>query len=119
MACVGITGAMRTALTAAMDVLLGLPPLHLQVEAEAMIGSYRLSCNEQWERKSEDFGHAYMTQDMEKEPNLQMGFDKMIRRHVYVKPFTIRFPDRSEWKKGFQPHRIGGLIWYIDGSKTK
>jgi hypothetical protein len=37
--CLGITGAMRTAPTAAMEVLLGLPPLHLQVEAEARIGN--------------------------------------------------------------------------------
>jgi hypothetical protein len=30
-----------------------------------------------------------------------MGTDKMVPRYVYDKPFTIRFPDRSEWKKGF------------------
>jgi hypothetical protein len=32
MACLGILGAMRTATTAAMEVLLGLPPLYLQLE---------------------------------------------------------------------------------------
>jgi hypothetical protein len=58
-----------------------------------------------------------MTQH-EKEPILQMGSDKMIPRHVYDKPFMVRFPDRSEWKKGFQPDRKGRLIWYTDGSKT-
>jgi hypothetical protein len=42
--------------------------------------------------------HAYMTQDMKKETILQMGSDKMIPRHVYVKPLTLRFPDRTEWK---------------------
>jgi hypothetical protein len=56
---------------------------------------------------------------MEKEPILQMGSDKMIPKHVYEKPFTIRFPDRSEWKRGFQPDRNGGLIWFTDGSKTE
>jgi hypothetical protein len=60
-----------------------------------------------------------MTQHMEKEPILQMGSNKMIPRHVYDKPFTVRFPDRSEWKKGFQTDKKGGLIWYTDGSKTK
>jgi ribonuclease HI len=59
-----------------------------------------------------------MTQDMKKEPFLQMGSDKMIPRHVYDKPFTIRFPHRSEWKEGFQPDRKGRQIWYTDGSKT-
>jgi hypothetical protein len=35
MTFLGITGAMRTAPTDAMEVLLGLTPLHLWVEAEA------------------------------------------------------------------------------------
>jgi hypothetical protein len=39
MACLGITGAM-TAPIAAIEVLLGLPPLHLQLEAEARVGIY-------------------------------------------------------------------------------
>jgi hypothetical protein len=38
MSCFGITGAMRTAPTSAMEVFLELPPLHLQVEVEAKIG---------------------------------------------------------------------------------
>jgi hypothetical protein len=118
MACSGITGAMRTAPTAAMEVLLGLPQLHLQVEAVARIGNYRVRCIDQWKPKSEGFGHAYVTQDMKIEPILQMGTDKMILRNVYEKPFTIRIPDRSEWKEGFEPDRKGGLIWYTDGSKT-
>jgi hypothetical protein len=91
MACLGITGTMRTAPTAAMEVLLGLLPLHLQMEAEARIGNYRLRCNDQWKPKSEGFGHAYMIQDMKKEPILQMGSDKMIPRHVYDKPFMRGF----------------------------
>jgi hypothetical protein len=31
----------------------------------------------------------------------------MIPRHVYDKPFTIRFLDRNEWKDGFLPDRNG------------
>jgi hypothetical protein len=92
---------MRTAPTAAMEVHFGLPPIHLQVEAEAKVLNYRLHCNDQRKPKSEDSGHAYMTQDMEKEPIVHMESDKMIPRYVCDKPFTIRFPDRSEWEKGF------------------
>jgi hypothetical protein len=50
MVCLGITGAMRTAPTVTMEALLGLPPLHLQVEAEAKIGNYRLRCNDNGNR---------------------------------------------------------------------
>jgi hypothetical protein len=35
LACLGITGAMKRAPTAAVEVLLGLPPLHLKMEAKA------------------------------------------------------------------------------------
>jgi hypothetical protein len=59
MACLEITGAMRTATIAAMEVLFGLPPLHLRVEAEAKIGNYRLLCNKQLKPKSEDSGHTH------------------------------------------------------------
>jgi hypothetical protein len=62
-----------------MEALLGLPPLHLQVE----VGNYGLRCNDQRKPKSEGFGHAYMIQDTEEEPILQMGSDKMIPKHVY------------------------------------
>jgi hypothetical protein len=43
LACLSITGATRTTPTAALETLLGLPPLHLQLEAEARAGIYRLS----------------------------------------------------------------------------
>jgi plasmid maintenance system killer protein len=80
----------RTAPTAAMEVLLGLPSLHLQVEAEVKVGNYRLRCNGQWKLKFEGFDHVHMTQD-NKKSILQIWSDKMIPRHVY----------RSEWKEGF------------------
>jgi hypothetical protein len=49
-----------------------------------------------------------MTQDMKKEPILQMGSDKIIVRHVYDKPFMIRFHDKSEWKKGVSTRQKWG-----------
>jgi hypothetical protein len=48
----------------------------------------------------------------QEEPIIQMGTDRMIPRHVSDKTFTVRFPDRSEWKDGFQPDRC------TDGSMT-
>jgi hypothetical protein len=47
-----------------------------------------------------------------------MGSDKMILRHADEKSFTIRFPDRSEWNRGFQLDKKWGLMWYTDDSKT-
>jgi ribonuclease HI len=59
-----------------------------------------------------------MSQGMKEEPIVQMGADEIIPRHVYDGPFTVRFPDRNEWKDGFQPNRKGGLVWDTDDSKT-
>jgi hypothetical protein len=35
LACLAITGVMKTSPTAAMEVLLGLPPLHVTIEVDA------------------------------------------------------------------------------------
>jgi hypothetical protein len=72
LACLGITGAMRTAPTAAIEVLLGLRPLHLKIEAEARAGIYILSCTEQWKPKPLRYGHMSKSWDMTREPILQM-----------------------------------------------
>jgi hypothetical protein len=55
---------------------------------------------------------------MEHEPTLQMGPDRMLPRYAYHKPFTVKFPDKYEWQNGFNPDNKGGLVWYLDGSKT-
>jgi hypothetical protein len=47
-ACLAITGVIKMSLTATMEALLGLPPLHVMIEVEAQAGIYRLMCNEQW-----------------------------------------------------------------------
>jgi hypothetical protein len=80
-----------------MEILIGVPALHLQVEVEAKVGNYSLHCNDQWKPKHKGFGHTYVTHDMKEEPILQMRSDKMIPQHAYDKPFTTRLSDRSEW----------------------
>jgi hypothetical protein len=72
----------RTGPTYAIEVLLGLSPLHLQVEAEGKVGNYGLRCNDQWKPNSEGFGHAYMPQDMRKNTPYIWRSDKMISTHV-------------------------------------
>jgi hypothetical protein len=55
---------------------------------------------------------------MEQEPVLLMGTDRMIPRYVFHKPFKVHLSSRHEWKNGFNPHNKGGLVWFMDGSKT-
>jgi hypothetical protein len=81
LACLGITRAMRTAPNGAIEVLLGLRPLHLKIEAEARAGIYSLSCNEQRKPKPLWYRHTSKSRDMMREPILQMGTDKMTPRY--------------------------------------
>jgi hypothetical protein len=56
--------------------------------------------------------------DMEHEPILQMGKDKMKQRYAFHKPFMVKFPAKCKWQNKFQPDIKRGLVWYMDGSKT-
>lgn len=77
LATLAITETMRMAPTVAMEVLLGLPPLHVMIEMDARVGIYRLMCTQQWRLKFTNFGHVGKSQDMRHEPILQMGNDRM------------------------------------------
>lgn len=85
---------------ATVEILLGLPLLHLKIEAEAEAGIYRLNCNEQLRSKPLWYGHMNRAWDIMRELILQMGTGKMILIHVFHKPFTVRLPNRSEWGRG-------------------
>jgi hypothetical protein len=87
---------MKMAPTAAIEVILGLPALHVMIEAEAQAGIYRLMYSEQSKPKSTNFSHARKCQDMEYEPILQMGTERRIPRYAYNKSFTVKFPDKCE-----------------------
>jgi hypothetical protein len=87
-----VTQVMRTTPTAAMEVLLGLTPLHVVTEAET--GIYRLICSHKWKPKSTNFCHARKSRAMEHEPILQRGTDRLILRYAYHKPFIVKFPEK-------------------------
>ena len=66
--------------TAAMEVMLGLPPLHVVIEAEAQAAEYRLMFNHRWKPYSTNYGHTKKSRDMEHELILLMGAVKKIPR---------------------------------------
>jgi hypothetical protein len=116
-ACLATTGAMKTTPTTAIELLLGHTPLHVTMEAEAQPGIYRLMSNQQWRPRFTNYGHAKKSRDMEQEPILPMGTDRMTPRCVFHKPFKVLLANKHEWDNGFNPNK-GGLVWYTDGSKT-
>jgi hypothetical protein len=111
LACLAITGVMKTTPTAAMEVLLGLPLLHVVIEVQEQAGIYRLMCNQQWRPRSTNYGQTKKSRDMEQEPILLMGTDRMIPRYVFRKQFKVHLSSKHEWQNGFNLHNKGGLIW--------
>jgi hypothetical protein len=47
-----------------------------------------------------------------------MVTDKMAPRQVFYKPFTVKFPDRTEWERGSIPVKKGELISCRELSKS-
>jgi hypothetical protein len=52
---------------------------------------YAFVSSQQWKRKSTNFGHDKTSWDMEAEPILQIGIDRMTPRYEHHKPFTVKF----------------------------
>ena len=119
LACLTITGAMRSSPTRALEVALGLPPLHLHVKELALKSLVRFS--------REGFGPQSIIKSKDKEetlnklPILQYPTDIMRRKLIFGRNFKVELSNKCNWKGISSTYAIdrGTLIWFTDGSKTK
>jgi hypothetical protein len=75
LACVSITGSMYSTPTAALKVILILPPLGIYIEGEARQATYRLNCSGEFTRAR--FGHSEVFEKITDEwPSLLAPGDK-------------------------------------------
>jgi hypothetical protein len=76
-ACVRIAGSMHSTPTAALKVILMLPPLDIYIEAEAKQATYRLKCSGEFTRPR--FDHSEVFEKMTNEwPSLLVPEDKIV-----------------------------------------
>ena len=115
-ACLGITGAMRTCPTAAMKTLLGLSPLHLHIKREAAATALKLQ--EGLIKPGNMVGHLKILKEFQADRTIRMPSDVMPARLDFHKPFRVVIPDRDKWSSGGPPFERGSMVWYTDGSKT-
>ncbi|MCP3662524.1 MAG: hypothetical protein GY696_08530 [Gammaproteobacteria bacterium] len=118
LACLGISGALRTTPTAALEVLLNLAPLATHVVGEAMAACYRLVRSGQWKAKGL-YGHALIKQRMsERIPCMALRSDFMVRRFIFNRRFVVKVLDRGNWEAehvaALAPRN---LVCYTDGSR--
>lgn len=116
----GVTGAIRTTPTAALEVLLDLVPLHLVIEAEARKAAYRLRCGGQWKDGGEPLGHTKALSSMiGVHPFLEARSDDMVPSFSFSEPFEVVIPKRDDWSSLEDMLRPAEIVWFTDGSKSE
>lgn len=113
LACLFITGALRSTPTKALEVFLNLAPLDIFCQGSAAKSGIRLQASGFW--KSRPYGHANVLSlfDIDK-----VGItDYIIPSQNFDRNFKVSFPGRSEWEHGIPiPNSIP---IYTDGSKME
>lgn len=115
LACIGITGALRTTPTAALEVMLNLHPLDLHVMSMAAQSSIRLRSVGAFVTSTK--GHASILQHL----NVHREFPTLDRMQTETN-FNITFksviPSREEWKCN-SVIQTDEISVYTDGSKME
>lgn len=113
LACMAITGCMRTTPTAALEAMLGLPPLHLFVKQEAASSAVRLKSLKLW--KATTTPHAKILEEAESDLTmLKAVSDKINKQYVFDKKYRIQLHE-GNLCEGLN---LEDLRIFTDGSKT-
>ena len=98
LACLAITGAIRTSPTAALEVITGLLPLDIHIKQVAMTTIYRINSLKNWKRVQNLGSHSHILEKMHKEvPFTGMRGDHMKTYFLFDKEFKITIPARESW----------------------
>jgi hypothetical protein len=120
LACLGITGAIHTTPTGAMEALVGLPPLDLVIQGEARLAAHRLWSLGGWSYLHPQQGHScVLTRLRKSDPIFNIRVD-FIRPVYNLEPkYRVTMLAREEWTRSpVTPPAVKGLVWYTDGSTT-
>jgi ribonuclease HI len=96
-ACLSITGALRTTPTAALEALLDLTPLDLHIVGEAISTSVRLHQGGRWKRLVDARHTLIRDRAVAEILPLSIPCDRVERRYSFQNNFETVIPGRSEW----------------------
>lgn len=116
LACLSVTGAMSTTPTAALEVIVGLPPLQTHIIGVARSVTYRLMHTQKPINKMHGKEYQRLTKELEADPILGMPGDAMVKRYNFQKKFTVTISDHEGWREGIPIQ--ASSTWFTDGSKT-
>lgn len=117
LACLAITGAMRSSPSKALDALLCLLPLHQYLKNEAAKTALRLEEITNF-LEGDLVGHMEIIKYLYKDPVMAMQEDWMPTRLNLDIPYEAIEVDRRVWESGGPEVAPGSIIFFTDGSKT-
>ncbi|KAJ8918712.1 hypothetical protein NQ315_015032 [Exocentrus adspersus] len=104
--------------SAALEILLDLPPLHIYLERETRWATYRnrqLAINLP---QTNIIEHNKMLEGIENHSVMGMVSDELPGRINLDLPYNILLPGRDEWDWNRTDLLRADSYWYTDGSKT-
>jgi len=114
LACLYISGAVRTTPTAALEIIVGITPLPVYVKQEAMASCNRLKSGAQW--VSTNCGHTLIYYHLSQLiPVSRMRCDKIPTKFIFSSNYTVETPSREEWKNN-KVKLVDNVICFTDGS---
>ena len=118
LACLGMTRAMCTCPTAAMEALLDLLPLHFQVKSEAFKSAIRLN-RSGYLKPIRQKGHLKILDEYQGSYLISIVSDIMLQEMCFDNRFNVVIETRDVSNTTNPSFDRGALVWYTDGSKTK
>jgi hypothetical protein len=119
LASLGITGAMSTIPTDAVEALVCLPLLELVVQGEARATGHHLWSPGRRSYRHPNQGHnSILVWLRQTDLIFNMGVDVM--RYKFEPKYRVTMLTRVDWTKGTgAPPAVEGLIWFTDGFKMQ
>ncbi|CAL8127771.1 unnamed protein product [Orchesella dallaii] len=119
-----ITGALSSTPTRALEALVGVLPIRVQVRATALTTMHRLWHSGAWIDRG-DYGylqrsnHVKANRDMGKKiPLIAWPCDRRVSRPLVEGGFKTVFPSRKVWEqRGSPQHDDSVVVCYTDGSR--
>jgi len=119
LACLGITGDMRTTPTNTVEALVCLPPLDFVVSSEARSAAHRLWSLGCWSYLHPNRGHSSILMRLQQsDPILNMGVDVVRPAYNFEPQYRVTMLTREDWTKTTcAPPAVNWLLWFTDGPR--
>ena len=112
-----VTGAMSTTPTAALEIIMGVEPLYLRIEAIARAELFRLYCWGHLDVNKGVTGHVSLWRRMvQEQPLWEAVHDYMVPCSYFDHGYKILIPERNVWDEGFLLLMGAEVVFFTDGS---